>query len=249
MLWDDCDGTQPIRPISGKLFRMVESQEQVATLSYVDTLEEQALLEEMLESSKPALPVHSGNYHYLLKTPFRYPPLPWGSRFGRSHEPAIFYGASSVDTTLAESAYYRLVFWHSMDAVPVKQTMRSEHSLFSAQYLSSLGLKLQLPPCSDYETQLSHPQQYTQPQLLGSAMRKAGVEAFEYRSARDPKKGSCVGLFTPAALRHRRPQEMTQWLCEVSVNEVAFKQVGQTDVFRFGLEIFLYQGELPLPSA
>jgi len=249
MLWDDCDGPQHINPISGKLFRMVESQEQVATLGYVDTLEEQALLEDLLESTKPALPEESAGYHYLLKTPFRYPPLPWGSRYGRRHEPAIFYGGSSIDTTLAESAYYRLLFWYSMDAAPVKQTMRSEHSLFSAQYQSPRGIKIQKPPCSEYETQLAHPQQYTQPQLLGSAMREAGVEAFEYRSARDPHKGICVGLFTPKALRHRRPQEMTHWLCEISATEVAFKQVGQTNVFQFVLETFLYQGKLPLPSA
>lgn len=57
---------------------MVESQEQVATLQLVDTLEEQALLEELLESSKPPVPADAEPLHYLLKTPFRYPPLRWG---------------------------------------------------------------------------------------------------------------------------------------------------------------------------
>src|SRR5690606_6678737 len=43
-----CTGAKHIRPIKGTLRRLVESQEEVATLEYVDTLEEQAVLEEML---------------------------------------------------------------------------------------------------------------------------------------------------------------------------------------------------------
>ena len=49
MLWEACDGAQQIKPLTGTLHRLVESQEQIATLAYVDTLEEQVLLEEMLE--------------------------------------------------------------------------------------------------------------------------------------------------------------------------------------------------------
>ena len=108
MVWDACNGAQQIGSLKGTLYRLVESQEQVATLGYVDTLDEQALLEEMLESTKPVYREGLMTYHYLLSTPFRYPPLKWGSRFGAVHEPSIFYGGSTVDVTLAESAYYRL---------------------------------------------------------------------------------------------------------------------------------------------
>jgi hypothetical protein len=55
---------------------MVESQEQIATRGYVDTLAEQSVLEELLEESKPAYPDKTTDLHYLLKTPFRYPPPP-----------------------------------------------------------------------------------------------------------------------------------------------------------------------------
>ena len=41
-------------------------------MSLVDTLEEQALLEEVLDDSKPAVPEDCRNLHYLLFTPFRY---------------------------------------------------------------------------------------------------------------------------------------------------------------------------------
>ncbi len=52
-IWTDCEGSAQIRPIQGELYRVVESQEQVATLQYVDSLEEQATLEELLENIKP----------------------------------------------------------------------------------------------------------------------------------------------------------------------------------------------------
>ena len=55
-IWRQCKGERHIRPLQGRLVRLVESQEQVATLQLVDTLEEQALLEELLESSKPPVP-------------------------------------------------------------------------------------------------------------------------------------------------------------------------------------------------
>lgn len=43
----ECDGNHHIKRLTGTLYRLVECQEQVATLGYVDTLEEQAMLEEV----------------------------------------------------------------------------------------------------------------------------------------------------------------------------------------------------------
>ena len=54
------------------LWRGVEAQHRVATMKLVDTLEEQAELERLLEDSKPPLPRGTASLHYLLMTPFRY---------------------------------------------------------------------------------------------------------------------------------------------------------------------------------
>jgi len=247
MIWEDCKGAQQIKPIAGTVYRLVESQEQIATLGYVDTLEEQALLEEMLETTKPPYPFTNEDFHYLLKTPFRYPPLKWGSRFGRIHEPGIFYGSSNTQTTLVESAYYRLVFWYSIDAKPIKNNIRTEHTLFCANYQSAQGVQLQSAAFNRCTVALTHPQDYVLTQQLGTAMRAAGVDVFEYISTRDQQQGICVGLFTPAAFNQKTPTEMTAWLCEVSASKVAFKQRDKTDVTRFSLDTFLVNGELPLP--
>jgi len=248
MIWEDCHGEQLIRPLSGLLFRLVESQEQIATLEYVDTLEEQALLEEMLEEAKPPYPEDCDDFYYLLKTPFRYPPLKWGSRFGRVHEPGIFYGGADVQVTLAESAYYRFIFWYSMEDEPVKVKIRSEHTLFLVVYETAKGIQLHLPPFDAYRQELAHPRNYQACQLLGTAMRDAGVAVFEYLSARDHSGGICVGLFTSQGFAEKSPREMSQWLCEVSADEVSFKQIGEREVSIFSLEQFLFEGELPHPA-
>ena len=77
MIWDELNGTEHIQPIEGLAYRLVENQEESATLGYVDTLDEQALLEELIDNIKPRYLKGTGHLHYLLKTPFLYPPLPW----------------------------------------------------------------------------------------------------------------------------------------------------------------------------
>ena len=248
MLWEACNGAQQIGYLTGILYRLVESQEQIATLGYVDTLDEQTLLEEMLEQTKPVYKEDLTAYHYLLSTPFRYPPLKWGSRFGGAHEPSLFYGGASVDVTLAESAYYRFVFWNSMAGTPIKNQIRSEHSLFSVDYQSQYGVSLHQAPFDNYQHEISNPTQYTQSQQLGSSMRASGVEAFEYSSARDLQQGICVGLFTARAFKYKNPKNMSQWLCETTANEVLFKQIGSNAITSFKLESFLVDAKLPMPA-
>ncbi|WP_049311070.1 RES family NAD+ phosphorylase, partial [Pseudomonas aeruginosa] len=178
-IWRQCKGERHVRPLQGRLVRLVESQEQVATLQLVDTLEEQALLEELLESSKPPVPADAEPLHYLLKTPFRYPPLRWGSRFGRRHEPSLFYAALKLETAMAESAYYRCVLWSGMAVPPPSGRILSEHASFEAGWKVERGIRLQAPPFSDHEAALTDIADYRAPQELGSAMRSAGVQAFE----------------------------------------------------------------------
>lgn len=249
MIWQRCGGADSIQPIRGTLYRLVESQEQVATMGYVDTLEEQALLEELLENVKPQNLPEAKSYHYLLKAPFRYPPLQWGSRFGRIHEPGIFYGGASKDVIFAETAYYRFLFWDSMQAPAPKDYMRSEHSLFSANYKTGNGVRLQQIPFDQYKAELTHKQDYSQTQQLGSDMREAGVQAFEYHSSRSAAPLLCVGLFTPKAFSQKKPSNVSPWFCQLSENEVTFKQKDGTQLVRHSREDFCVSGELPLPAA
>lgn len=248
-IWQACAGAEQITPLRGRLVRLVESQEQVATLQLVDTLDEQALLEQLLESSKPPLPRSDEPLHYLLHTPFRYPPLRWGSRFGRRHEPSLFYAACRLETAMAETAFYRFVLWYGMAEAPPSGRILSEHSSFEARYQVERGIRLQQPPFSAYREQLTDRSDYRATHKLGSAMREVGVEAFEFPSARCPLQGNNVALFSPQAFSERRPRNLQPWLCETTADYVAFKSAQGPDTPRgFALELYLVDGRLPQPA-
>ncbi|MFP6848042.1 MAG: RES family NAD+ phosphorylase [Pseudomonas sp.] len=248
-IWQHCQGPAQIKPLRGRLVRLVESQAQVATLQLVDTLAEQALLEELLETSKPPLPLSAEPLHYLLKTPFRYPPLRWGSRFGSVHEPSLFYGALRIETAMAEAAYYRFLLWDGMSVAPPSGRILSEHCTFEARYQVERGVQLQRPPFNEYQAQLCHASAYQPCQALGASMRVEGVEAFEYRSARCPLKGNNVALFIPGALAEKRPRNLLSWLCETTSEYVAFKSAQVPDTPRvFSLATYQQDGRLPRPA-
>ena len=246
-LWDECGATALIQPIAGTLHRLVESQEQVATSRLVGSLERQALLETMLESTKPPLRPGTDRLHYLLATPFRYPPLRHGSRFGSRAEPSLLYGSLSVRTVLAESAYYRCVFWQGM-TVPPPGPLVTQHTLFTARYRTAKGIRLQMPPCDRHRVALTDPARYDATQATGAAMREAGVEAFEYESARDPGHGTNIGLFAPQALASTKPTSLESWLCETSDDGVRLLARDGNALHEFPVATFLVDGTLPAPA-
>jgi RES domain-containing protein len=250
-IWAACGAAAPLVSLAGTLLRLVESQEQVATRRLVATLEEQALLEELLEASKPPLPAAAAGVaaglHYLLATPFRYPPLRHGSRFGRPFEPSLFYASQATPTVLAEAAYYRLVFWFGM-ASPPATSLATQHTLFGTAYRSDRGLRLQAPPFDAWQAALTDRADYTATQQLGAAMREAGIAAFEYRSARDPAGGINLALFTPAALAKPRPAFSQAWLGETGGEGVRFYCPEERQVVAFALGDFTVDGRLPMPA-
>lgn len=245
-IWTACREEVTFLTIEGEALRIVESQEQVATNNLVDSLTEQSLLEEMLERSKPPLPVGTEGLHYLLATPFRYPPLPCGSRFGRRFEPGLFYSSQKLATALSEAAYYRFVFWSGMEKPPPSSRLITQHTAFAANYRTVAGLQLQHPPFAAYEKFLTNPSDYSITQQVGSAMRAEGVSAFEYTSARDPDKGINVALYTPEAFTNNEPAYQQSWLCETRADKVIF--AGQNEVYQFELDNYLFDGRFPQPA-
>jgi hypothetical protein len=246
-LWQACGGAGLIRPVGGTLRRLVESQEEIATSRLVGSLERQAVLEALLETTKPRLRAGTEGLHYLLSAPFRYPPLRHGSRFGTRTEPGILYGSLAVPTVLAEAAYYRLVFWHGM-ASPPPAPLVTQHTLFSARYRTEHGVQLQRPPCNAHRRALAHPAEYAATQAIGAAMRSLGVEAFEYPSARDPAGGVNVALFCPEALSSTKPIGLEPWLCETSGDSVRFLGRGGKGLHAFAADTFFVDGQLPQPA-
>jgi hypothetical protein len=89
-------------------------------------------------------------------------------------------------------------------------------------------------------------------QKLGSELRADGVEAIRYASARDPRGGAAVAVFTPAAFASRRPLGAAEtWSCTVTAaHDVEFTRQDLVDVrrYRFARDVFLVRGRLPSPA-
>ncbi|MFA0813918.1 RES family NAD+ phosphorylase [Microbulbifer epialgicus] len=246
--------------LMGRLYRIVESQEEVATRSLVDNLQKQEVLERLLEESKPKRLPGTEDLHYLLATPFRYPPLPWGSRFGGVAQSGVFYGSKTVETTLAEAAYYRLLFFNDMVQSP-SEPLTSYHSVFSAKYRVEPGIRLQARAWEADWSSISHPTDYRYCQELGDKFRQAGVYGLEAPSARALQAGlaqlppsNCEGinvaLFEPSGLLKRAPIQEADVTAETGVAGVIFliKSGGGTETVDFPLNSFLVDGYLPRPA-
>lgn len=243
-IWSDCVTHISPTVLCGDVFRVVESQEKVATNELVDTLEEQALLEDMLEVTKPIIPAEAINLSYLLFTPFRYPPLKYGSRFGRRFEPSLFYASRTLTTALAEVAYYRLLFWFDMSEPPPANKLKTLHTAFSVQIETGHGLKLQDKPFSKYEDQLRDKTSYQYSQALGAVLRENKIIAFEYYSVRDKDKGLNVALFNAEALSEDKPASVTNIFCSTQNSGVEFMD-DESVVYHYPIDDFLDEGKFP----
>jgi hypothetical protein len=204
---------------SAELWRGVEAQHRVATMRLVDTLAEQALLEDLIEASKPPpprLPEGSGPLHYLLYSPFRYR-SPHPSRFRRGGELGVWYGAESLATAASEVGYWRWRFL--MDSEGLKRSaLQTQLTFFKAQ-VAGRAIDLSAPPWNESERQWTHETDYEDCQQLAAAARKRGLQWLRYRSVRHPP-GHCGAVFDPLALSLREPQAVQTWACKVTAQRV-----------------------------
>lgn len=241
--------TSDIKPLRILCQRMVESQESIATNEIVDTLEEQALLEALLEKSKPNLPNAALGLHYLLATPFRYPPLKWGSRFGVLNERGIFYGSLETRTLLHEVAYYTFVFLNGLLS-PLPKPLKTRHTQFSVVLQADRAVLLNNPKFDDIQSRLRHLSDYTFTQQLGSHMRAVGVQAFLFYSARDPDNGLNAGVFDPSCFTGQEPRGEREWFCQVdqSADEITFYCPATKQSAQFSAGLYRVNGVLPMPA-
>lgn len=219
-IWEDCKGSQYCECIELEPWRVVEAQHISSSRDLVDSTEEHDLLEALLDGSKP--PVED-NKHYLIFTPFRYPPLKYGSRFGRTFEPSLWYGSINLSTAFSEVAYYRLKFFAdtqaSLDYIELPMTA------FKALIQTEQGINLTLPPFKQFEATIAHQSNHIESQNLGSEMRNAGVEAFIFKSARDRDGGHNVGVFSINVFKAKNKayiNSMQNWRCMSNQHGIEF---------------------------
>jgi hypothetical protein len=231
-LWRD-DWFAHARPARRKLWRGVEAQHRVATMRLVDNTAEQALLEALLEASKPPLPPDCAGLHYLLATPFRYTsPVP--TRYRTPHQPGVWYGALEPETVAAELAWWRWKFLVESDGLRQAQIV-TEHTFFQAQF-RGIELDLTAPPWAALRHRLRDGDDYAICHRLADQVRARAdpaIAALHYESARR-EGGRCEAVFAPRTLSLPSPHPQQTWTCKTTRHLVMFRHDAQALEYAFG---------------
>jgi hypothetical protein len=221
--------------LSLELWRAVEAQHRVSTMVLVDTLDEQALLERLLEDSKPAIAESQRSLHWLMFTPFRYPPLPYGSRFRGPADPGVFYGADVRRTACAELGYWR---WRLlMDSPNLQSIGPMQQTLFKAP-VNAVSIDLRRPPLSEQRALWTDPVHYSACQELARNARAQGIGLIRYESVRDPETGACAAVLSHLAFTATAPTEHQTWSLAVFRHRVLWQldSIFENDAFEFDVQ-------------
>ena len=172
--------------------------------------------------------------NYLIFTPFRYPPLKYGSRFGSIFEPSLWYGSLELETAFTEIAYYRLKFFEDTSAnlgnVEISMTA------FTAYIVSNKGIDLTAKPFNQYSKYISDKNTYDYSQLLGTHMRENNIEVFIYSSARTKGMMDNVAAFTQSVFQYKKNQYVhneQKWKCFANRHSIEFTRVELKGTKRF----------------
>lgn len=211
--WTPAALSRERRSLSGTCWRAVESQHRISTMKLVDTLEEQAALEALLEPLKPPVPVECRQLDFLLFTPFRYgAPYPHGSRFrSEGFTPGVFYGSEAPETAVAEMAFHRLLFFADAPGVPWPRNA-GEYTVFSVAYRTTAALDLTEPPLVRDRALWRRRTDYKACQALAERARSAGIEVLRYESVRAPAESAPnLAILTCRAFAARTPHARQTW--------------------------------------
>jgi hypothetical protein len=211
------------RRATAKAWRAVEAQHQVSTLRLVnhDPLRQEHL-ERILEQSKPPLPEDTETLHYLLATPFRYPPSKHGSRFRAWPDPGVLYGAKLRRTACAEMGYWRWRFLTDSDGLTEIPA--------SAQTVFQLGVNGNAIRLAQDPTWMD-PISYQNTQALARQAREQQIDWIGYHSVRDQPSGYCYAVLQPSAIRPRQPLEMETWYLTVTRAAVLWQRDRERYIF------------------
>ena len=203
-------------PLRHALWRAVEAQHVVSTMALVDSLEEQHVLERLLDDTSPPIPAAAAHLHWLLFTPFRYPPPPGGSRFRGPNDPGVFYGADEIRTACAELGYWRwrhLLDSPALHAMPTQaadgvpgEDRRPTRSTFARTPFVARSRALDRPGATTRAAR-----------RFGRTAREAGVGADPLRiGPRSASTTACCAVLSPAAFAPPIPLEQQTWMLSVA---------------------------------
>ena len=203
-----------------RCWRIVEAQHQASTMKLTDTLEDQNILEQTIETTKPRTPTGCETLDFLLMSPFRYSATnPFGSRFRRPNSPlGVFYASEHAATAIAEKAFYRLLFYAESPATPFPRNP-GEYTAFAAELAGDRSLDVTVALFAN-DSLLSHLSDYSHSQAFADVAREANIAMIRYSSLRDPERRSNFAVLSPAAFAKPDPVGRQSWRLHVDANGV-----------------------------
>jgi len=211
-----------VRSKTADLWRGVEAQHVVSTMRLADNANEQRVLEELLEKSKPMLPPQAAGRHYLIFTPFRYR-SPYPSRFRRPHDPGVWYGAEELQTACAEVAYWKWRFLIDSDGLR-ESALHTEHTFFLAKVRGRCA-DLTAAPWKAAVRAWTDPRDLAECQAFADKARDLDVAWIRYASVR-VTDGNCGAVFTPQSLSLPEPFEQQTWACKTNSGGAWLQRAG-----------------------
>lgn len=216
-----------------KALRSIEAQHQVATMQITSSEDEQLRLEQLLESSKPKAPEHCEGMDYLVSTAFRYPPLPYGSRFGTRSRRGILYLSETIEAVYRESAFYALAFWDGMTTPASLSDLQQTRNVMAIPVRATHWLdvsKLNRPE----RNAICSPVSWGASQAFGDKARDASIELIRYPSARMPavlSEHSNLAVLAPSAVGDSdKPLIVTTLVIRADEESVRMLDGGRTQV-------------------
>ena len=180
-----------------------------------------------------------------LYAPFKPPILKRPSRFGTIHESGIWYGGLSVESMLAERAYYIINFFRATEYKT--KLFHNTYVSYQVTVDTREGVDLTKGAFAKLRNEISHGAKFKKPQSIGKKIREDEASAFKYFSARSQENGKNIGVFKPSALMPNSVSNVTFWPALQSENEVIFDQVSPESSYSFKNEQFFVNGVFPSP--
>lgn len=219
-----------VAPAAMMAWRGVEAQHVVSTMRLVDTPEEQALLEALLEGSKPPAPTLKAPKHFLIYTPFRYRPR-HPSRFRKAGTRGIWYGAEELYAACAEVAYWRHRF--VLDSAGLTDgDVVTEHTFFQAE-INGSSINLMAQPWIAARDAWTHGSDYTHTQAVAEGAAERVVQWICYESVRAPGHRCAAVLDVEALEIVANGTTQQTWHCKANRESVMLVHDQQRYAWQF----------------
>ena len=237
--WTPAALSSDAQSLSGVCWRIVEAQHHVSTLKLTDSLDEQQVLENLIEATKPALPPECRHLNYLLATPFRYGTVyPSGSRFRRAGSTeGVFYASDTPQIAAAEMAFYRLLFFAESPETPWPANP-AEYTAFAARYATKRAIDLTKGKFVTDKSRWMHVTDYSHCQAFADRARAAKIEIIRYASVRDPRHGMNLALLTCRVFVKPQPVAHQTWRIHLSDAGAQVLREAPKSGITFGPEAF-----------